>query len=51
MKPLTLVISLVLGIMSLLLLFQGVYIVKETEQVVITQFGKPVGEEIGRAHV
>lgn len=46
MKPLTLVISLVLGIMSLLLLFQGVYIVKETEQVVITQFGKPVGEAV-----
>mgnify|MGYP004701326803 CR=1 FL=1 len=32
--------------MSLLLLFQGVYIVKETEQVVITQFGKPVGEAV-----
>lgn len=46
MKPLTLVISLVLGIMSLLLLFQGVYIVKETEQVVITQFGKPVGDAV-----
>lgn len=46
MKPLTLVISLVLGIMSLLLLFQGVYIVKETEQVVLTQFGKPVGDAV-----
>jgi modulator of FtsH protease HflC len=46
MKPLTLVISLVLGIVLLLLVFQGVYIVKETEQVVITQFGKPVGDAV-----
>jgi modulator of FtsH protease HflC len=46
MKPLTLVISLVIGIVFLLLLFQGVYIVKETEQVVITQFGKPVGQAV-----
>jgi membrane protease subunit HflC len=37
---------LVLGIILLLLIFQGVYIVKETEQVVITQFGKPVGEAV-----
>jgi membrane protease subunit HflC len=31
-------------IIVLIVLFQSVYVVKETEQVVITQFGKPVGE-------
>ncbi|WP_158841047.1 protease modulator HflC [Polaribacter sp. L3A8] len=30
----------------LIVIYQSVYIVKETEQVVITQFGKPVGEAI-----
>ncbi len=46
MKPLKLIISLVLGIVLLIIIFQCVYIVKETEQVVITQFGKPVGEPV-----
>lgn len=31
---------------GILVLSQGLFIVKETEQVVITQFGKPVGEPI-----
>lgn len=34
------------SIVLLLVIYQSVYIVKETEQVVITQFGKPVGESI-----
>lgn len=46
MKPLNLIISLVLGIVILIIVLQCVYIVKETEQVVITQFGKPVGEPV-----
>jgi len=46
MKPHIIIISVVLTVISLLLIFQSVYIVKETEQVVITQFGKPVGDAI-----
>lgn len=36
-------IQLVLGILALIVITQGTYVVKETEQVVITQFGKPIG--------
>ena len=35
---------LVIAILVLVILTKSIYIVKETEQVVITQFGKPVGE-------
>ncbi len=34
------------GIVVLILLFNGLYIVDETEQVVITQFGQPIGDAI-----
>ncbi len=40
------IIITVLGAIALFLFSQGVYIVDETEQVVVTQFGKPVGEAI-----
>ena len=37
----------VIGIIAAVLIFGGAfYIVDESEQVVITQFGKPVGEPI-----
>lgn len=39
-------IALVLGLMLLILTLSSVYVVNEPEQVVITQFGKPVGEPI-----
>ncbi len=39
-----LIIQLVLAGIALILITQGTYIVKETEQVVITQFGKPIGK-------
>jgi modulator of FtsH protease HflC len=40
------IIIIVLAIIALIVLFQSAYIVNETEQVVITQFGKPVGKAI-----
>jgi len=40
------IITLVLGVVALFLFSQSTYIVDETEQVVITQFGKPVGNAI-----
>lgn len=39
-----LIIRIVIILTAIILVFQSVYIVKETEQVVITQFGKPIGE-------
>jgi len=39
-----LIIQLVIGVLALIIISQGTYIVKETEQVVITQFGKPIGQ-------
>ncbi len=38
--------TIVIIILALIVLFQSIYVVKETEQVVITQFGKPVGDAI-----
>lgn len=40
------IIFIVLGLILVIVAAQGVYIVDETEQVVVTQFGKPVGEPI-----
>jgi membrane protease subunit HflC len=40
------IISIIALIVLLILITQSAYIVKETEQVVITQFGKPVGEAV-----
>ena len=40
-------VIITIGIISILLIFGGAfYIVTESEQVVITQFGKPVGDPI-----
>jgi membrane protease subunit HflC len=38
------IIQIAVVVAALILLFETVFMVKETEQVVITQFGKPVGE-------
>lgn len=45
------IIIIVLGISLLILIGQSVYIVNEQEQVVITQFGKPVGEAVTEAGI
>ncbi len=39
-----LIAALVIG--GLFVLYQSIYVVNETEQVVITQFGKPIGEPV-----
>lgn len=44
MKNQKLIIQLVIIIVAIIVIVQSTYIVRETEQVVITQFGKPVGE-------
>ena len=44
MRERKLIIQLVFIILAIILIVQSSYIVKETEQVVITQFGKPIGE-------
>jgi len=44
MKNRKLIIQLIIAFAALILLLESAYMVKETEQVVITQFGKPVGE-------
>ncbi|MDX9772013.1 MAG: protease modulator HflC [Bacteroidales bacterium] len=43
-KTSRLIVTLSLILAALLLILECVYMVKETEQVVVTQFGKPVGE-------
>ena len=40
------IIQLVLLIILLILVWESAYIVNETEQVVVTQFGRPIGEAI-----
>jgi membrane protease subunit HflC len=44
MKYKNIIIQLVVAAAALILILETVFKVKETEQVVITQFGKPVGE-------
>jgi membrane protease subunit HflC len=46
MKNLKLIIIGVAAVIVLIVLFSSAYIVSETEQVIITQFGKPVGDPI-----
>ncbi|MCB1151813.1 protease modulator HflC [bacterium] len=38
--------SIILAVLVLVILSSSVYVVKETEQVIITQFGKPVGDPV-----
>ena len=46
MKNRKLVIQVSIVVLVLIALTQSTYVVKETDQVIITQFGKPVGEAI-----
>jgi len=41
-----LIFGIVLGIIVLIIFFSAAFVVQETDQVIITQFGKPVGEPI-----
>jgi len=47
--PLKLYAALVLGVILLVVVLSSTYVVKEWEQVIITQFGDPVGEPIDTA--
>jgi modulator of FtsH protease HflC len=40
--------TLILGLLAALLLWNSAYIVDETQQVIVTQFGKPVGEAVAQ---
>jgi len=42
----SLIVTLVIALIAIIVVMQGFFIVSESEQVVITQFGKPVGEAI-----
>ena len=44
MKNKNIIIITVIGLIALIVILSSAFIVKETEQVVITQFGKPVGK-------
>src|SRR5690554_4410161 len=43
------IIYIIAAVVALILISESAYIVKETEQVVITQFGRPTGEAITNA--
>ena len=49
MKDIRQIIISVVGVIILMVLFSAAYTVSETQQVIITQFGKPVGEPIQTA--
>ncbi|MCM2369825.1 protease modulator HflC [Aporhodopirellula aestuarii] len=49
MKNLPLSVFVGVGVLALFLLYNASYSVHETEQVIITQFGKPVGDPISEA--
>lgn len=46
MKELRVAIIVIVALIALAVLSSAVYVVKETEQVVITQFGRPVGKPV-----
>lgn len=46
MKTKKIIYTLLIILLGIIVLAQSAYVVKETEQVVVTQFGKPVGEPV-----
>ncbi|RQW01487.1 MAG: protease modulator HflC, partial [Calditrichaeota bacterium] len=46
MKRTSLIIAAVAAFILLIILFDAAYIVNEKEQVIITMFGKPVGDPV-----
>jgi membrane protease subunit HflC len=51
MKQPKYIIIAVIGVLVLILIFASAYIINETQQVVITQFGRPVGDPITKPGV
>jgi len=49
MKNILSFVGIGLALLALVLVYDGLYIVKEGEQVVVTQFGAPVGEPVTQA--
>jgi len=43
-NKIALIVAIIIGI--LIVLFQSIYVVNETQQVVITQFGRPIGDAV-----
>jgi membrane protease subunit HflC len=46
MKKPILIAIIVLAVIALILAFDAIYIVNETQQVIVTQFGKPIGNPV-----
>jgi membrane protease subunit HflC len=46
MKKPILIVIIVLSVIALILAFDAIYIVNETQQVIVTQFGKPIGDPV-----
>ena len=46
MNKIIVISGIVFVILALIVLFDAAYIVNETEQVIITQFGKPIGDPV-----
>ncbi|RMG68663.1 MAG: protease modulator HflC, partial [Nitrospirae bacterium] len=46
MKQIKVVLLIIIAIIAIVTLNSSIYIVDETQQVIITQFGKPVGEPV-----
>ncbi len=49
MKQASIPLVILLGVLVVLFLFSATYTVSETEQIIVTQFGKPVGEPVSEA--
>lgn len=49
MKSNKIILYIVLAIVAIIVLVQSTFVVNETEQAIITQFGKPVGDAIGES--
>lgn len=46
MKNFIVVLTIIIGILGFVAIFDSVYVIDETQQVIVTQFGRPVGEPI-----
>lgn len=46
MKNFIVVLTIIVGILGVVAIFDSVYVIEETQQVIVTQFGRPIGEPI-----
>ncbi len=44
MKNFIVILAIILGIVGFVAVFDSVYVIEETQQVIVTQFGRPIGE-------